>query len=354
MLLGRFEDGWSLFEWRKSKIMAVAPPPRNASPWRGESLAGKVLLVQAEQGLGDTIQFCRFASMAEAQGAKLVLQVQDRLVRLLQTLPFPVRVVGTEQAPPACDYHELLLSLPHRLGNVVPATIPYIAAEPDKARLWRAKLGSSGFKIGISWQGERTWGGEEKSGDVGRSFPLSLFEGISKIPNVRLISLQKNEGVEQLDSLPGGMVVETLGDDFDTGPHAFLDTAGIIEGLDLVVTADTSIAHLAGAMGCPVWLALKHMPDWRWLLDCNDSPWYPSMRLFRQTARGDWMGVFGQMEEDLRDCMAGADPAETFRPAAALVDLRAGNGRRRASTHECSSVNRRDERRNRRDQPMTR
>jgi hypothetical protein len=121
--------------------------------------------------------------------------------------------------------------------------------------------------------------------DIGRSFPLTHFEGLSKIPGVRLISLQKNAGVEQLRELPAGMSVETLGDEFDAGPDAFLDTAAAMESLDLVIASDTAVAHLAGALGRPVWVALKYVPDWRWLLDRADSPWYPTMRLFRQKRR---------------------------------------------------------------------
>ena len=305
LLLGRFQEGWSLFEWRRSKIQPVASPPSGSHPWRGEDIAGKVLLIQAEQGLGDTIQFCRFASLAKGHGATVVLQVQERLVRLLQTLPFPVSVIGSEAALPACDYHVMLLSMPLHYAGAIPAEIPYLAAEPEKVLGWRTRLEGPGFKIGICWQGERTWQGEEKSGDVGRSFPLILFEKISKFPNVHLISLQKNEGVEQLNNFPDRIVVESFGVDFDSGPHSFLDTAAVIESLDLVITADTAIAHLAGAMGRPVWLALKHVPDWRWLLDRNDSPWYPSMRLFRQKASGDWAGVFDQMEHALLKCLAG-------------------------------------------------
>ena len=296
--LGRFEEGWRLLEWRKAVIHAVAPPPPGARPWRGEALAGKTLLIQAEQGLGDTIQFCRFA----AQGEGIVLQVQDRLTRLLQTLPFPVTVIGAQSPPPPCDYHELLMSLP--LHRAVPAAVPYLAAEPQRTEAWRARIGTAGFKIGISWQGERTVDGEEKEGDIGRSFPLRLFETIAAIPGVRLVSLQKNEGVEQLNQLAGR--VESLGDDFDAGEYAFLDTAAVMQSLDLVITADTAIAHLAGALGRPVWLALKFAPDWRWLVERQDSPWYPTMRLFRQTVPGDWRGPFDRMAAALPTLLSGA------------------------------------------------
>lgn len=297
--LGRHQEGWRLYEWRKARILAVAPPPPGALPWRGENPAGKTLLIQAEQGLGDTIQFCRYAALPGAQGARVVLQVQERLTRLIQTLPFPVTVIGEEAPPPACDYHVMLMSLPSRY-DTIPSSVPYLAAEPARIAAWRRKIGAGGLKIGISWQGERKWAGKEKSWDIGRSFPLSLFEAIAAIPNVRLISLQKNDGVEQLNSLPPGMKVESLGDDFDSGPQAFLDTAAVMQSLDLVITADTAVAHLAGALCRPVWLALRHAPDWRWLLAREDSPWYPTMHLFRQTVPGDWRGPFDRMAAALR------------------------------------------------------
>jgi hypothetical protein len=258
------------------------------------------LLIQAEQGLGDTIQFCRFACLAQAQGAQVVLQVQDRLTRLMETLPSPIAVIGETSPVPTCNYHEMLLSLPLRFESAIPESAPYLSAEPTRLRYWRDRLGREGFKIGISWQGEKMWEGLEKPEDATRSFSVALFQGICSIPGVRLISLQKNHGVEQLDNLPDGMTIESLGERFDAGPYSFLDTAAVMESLDLVISADTAIAHLAGALGRPIWLALKCAADWRWLLNRDDSPWYPSMRIFRQTAPGDWAGLFARMEASLR------------------------------------------------------
>jgi hypothetical protein len=151
-----------------------------------------------------------------------------------------------------------------------------------------------GFKVGIGWQGN-----PKGAIDRGRSIPLAQFATLSQVPDVRLISLQRTHGLDQLERLPPGMTVETLGA-FDEGDDAFLDTAAIMQNLDLVVTSDTAIAHLAGALGRPVWVALKHVPDWRWMLDRSDSPWYPTMRLFRQTARGQWESVFASIADALR------------------------------------------------------
>jgi hypothetical protein len=205
--------------------------------------------------------------------------------------------VPLSSIPPDFDYQAALMSLPLLLGtgSSPPVQIPYLRAENERAEKWRNRLGDDGFRIGICWQGNK-----QTSIDGGRSFSLSHFEVLSSIPGVRLISLQKNDGVEQLADLPGGMVVETPGDDFDAGPDAFVDSAGLMMLLDLVITSDTAIAHLAGALGRPVWLVLKHVPDWRWLLDRSDSPWYPTMRLFRQPREGDWTGVFAEIEMELR------------------------------------------------------
>jgi tetratricopeptide (TPR) repeat protein len=298
LLLGRFEEGLQLYEWRHDRGAPIAPRAFAQPVWTGrESLDGRPLFIHAEQGLGDTIQFCRYAKLAEARGARVTLSVQDSLVRLLQTLGPTIEVRGSTSQPGDGDFQIALLSMPRAFGTDlanIPADVPYLRAEPERVRKWNDKIGYSGFKVGICWQGE-------KSGiiDVGRSFPLAHFERLSKIPDVRLISLQKNAGVEQLHALPYGMVVETLGDEFDAGPDAFLDTAAVMENLDLVIASDTAIAHLAGALGRPVWVALKYVPDWRWLLDRAETPWYPSMRLFRQKSQGDWRGAFADIEAEL-------------------------------------------------------
>jgi hypothetical protein len=207
-------------------------------------------------------------------------------------------VSGVTDRPPQFDFEIPIMSMPFAFRttiDTVPASVPYLSAEQERVTPWKARIGSDGFRIGICWQGAK--GGEV---DIGRSFPVRLFEGIAGIPGVRLISLQKNAGMEQLRDLPAGMKVETFGDDLDPGPDAFVDTAAIMEVLDLVITSDTAVAHLAGALGRPVWVALSHVPDWRWLLDRSDSPWYPKMRLFRQKERGDWQSVFAEMETGLR------------------------------------------------------
>jgi tetratricopeptide (TPR) repeat protein len=302
LLGGRFEDGWLLYESRKKVAGNVRHFSSRSFPqqqWSGEkSLGGKTLFIHWEQGFGDTIQFCRFAKLAEQRGAKVVFSVQNRLYRLLQALSPTIEFIDETQAPAEFDYYCPLLSLPLAFQTTldsIPGDAQYLRAEPDRVRKWRDKLGDEGFKIGIAWQGSKN------KVDAGRSFRPAEFLGVSRAPNVRLISLQKSNGSEHLRDLPQGMKVESLGEDFDAGGDAFLDTAAVMENLDLVITSDTSAAHLAGALGRPVWVALKHVPDWRWMLDRVDSPWYPTMRLFRQQARGDWKGVFLEIEKALNE-----------------------------------------------------
>jgi hypothetical protein len=193
------------------------------------------------------------------------------------------------------DYHAPLLSLPaYFQTHAAHLEAPYLFPSRDNVAKWKARLGAEGFKIGVCWQGSTG------KADFGRSFPLLHFRGLSGLPGVRLISLHKGDGEGQLKALPQDMRIETLGHDFDSGPDGFFDTGAVMKSLDLVITSDTAVAHLAGALGVPVWVALKSAPDWRWMMGREDSPWYPTMRLFRQPVAGDWAGVFAQMEAALR------------------------------------------------------
>jgi Tfp pilus assembly protein PilF len=296
--MGHFERGWQLSEWReRPSTPATARNP--ASPrWCGDAdLNGMRLLVNSEQGLGDTIQFCRFAKLLVAQGAHVIPAVQPGLRALLQSLGPGVQVIADSDAPPEFDRHCPLMSLPlafRTTAQNIPVAVPYLLSESQRVLRWRERLGRRGFKIGISWQGSTL------PAAVGRSFPLRMLHSISNMQGARLISLQKGYGTEQLGGLPDGMNVEDLGADFDGRANAFLDTAAVMESLDLIITCDTSIAHLAGALGRPTWIALKHAPDWRWMLDREDSPWYPSVRLFRQKNRGHWEDAFDPMLQELQ------------------------------------------------------
>ncbi len=297
LLLGRFAEGWPFYEWRKKRPPYASFHPHEDRLWHGsEDVAGKTLLVYSEQGLGDIIQFCRYLPLAAAQGANVIFAVRDPLVRLMQAFARDGVTVMPQSASAGFDYAIPLLSLPLALGlpEPLPAKTAYLRAEPERIELWRTRIGSHGFRIGISWQGS------DAGKAQGTAMAVRQFQTLAQIPKVRLISLQKNAGADQLRMLPLGMTVETLGPDFDAGPDAFLDTAAVMENLDLIITIDTSIAHLAGALGRSTWVALPHVPDWRWRLDRTDSDWYPTLRLFRQSAPNDWEDVLAQMRGALQ------------------------------------------------------
>ncbi len=293
LLSGEFAQGLPLYEWRK-QLNPAAAPSVPGPVWLGEAdISGKTLFVYADQALGDTIQFCRYAKLLEQRGTQVIFAVQPQLRELLTGLSPSIRIVAPGEPTGGFDYHCALMSLPLALSTTladVPATVPYLFADPQRMTKWRQRIGATGFKVGIVWQGSRN------RIDVGRSVPLEMFARLAAIRGVRLISLQKSDAVS---AGPKDPAVEVLGDDFDAGAQAFLDSAAVMKHLDLVITCDTALAHLAGALACPTWIALKHVPDWRWLLDRADSPWYPSMRLFRQSRRGDWDGVFAAIHDAL-------------------------------------------------------
>ena len=299
LLTGDWEEGWENYELRFRKRHNASRRPNNPAPqWFGEPLAGRHILLYGEQGFGDVIQFIRFVPILREMGAAVTVLTHRRLHRLLTTIGDGVEFAVSAASDRTFDFQSPLMSLPRVLGirtGSVPVTIPYLSADQRRSDIWRARLGEHGFKIGLCWQGNPAG-----SVDNGRSLPLRAFQPLGEVDRMRLISLQKNFGVEQLEKRPPGMIVETPGHEFDDGADAFIDTAAMMVNLDLVVTSDTSIAHLAGALGRPVWIALKHVPDWRWLLERSDCPWYPTARLFRQGAVDYWSSVVGAMQAALR------------------------------------------------------
>ena len=311
LLLGDFEHGWEGYEYRKlwgdeCKVDAKAVWP----VWNGEPVAGKKLLVLDEAALGDIFMLARYFPMLGGLGAEVTFQCRPHMIELIKNVP-GVRIVAEVDPRESFDYQVHLFSLPRALKtrlDTIPARVPYIEADPALAAKWAGRLGSHGFKIGIAWQGN-----PDPKVDMARAAPLAAFAPLAAIPGVRLISLQKGFGTAQL--VEASVKAETLGEDFDTGPHAFADTAAAMANLDLIVSVDTSVAHLAGAMGRPVFVALKHVPEWRWMLDRPDSPWYPTMRLFRQRTKGGWDGVFAEIAKAVK-AMAGAQPAPLQIPAA--------------------------------------
>lgn len=301
---GEFERAWPDFEWRKRKPGHNLQIPSAQPIWSGlEDISDKTILVHWEQGLGDTIQFCRYVTLLSKIAGKVLFWPQKNLMALMQRANLGAEIVDFDDKSLQYDFRIPLMSLPVVMKtnfNNIPKHSRYISPDPERVTHWQKTLSPDGFKIGISWKGS--------SGpiDAGRSVPLTAFLPLLQIPGVRLISLQKFEGLLELYNLPKGTRIETLGDDFDQGPNGFSDTAAVMGLCDLVITSDTATAHLAGALGVPTWVALRHLPDWRWFLDREDRPWYDSVRLFRQRTPGDWDGVFADILQAARQVMAGA------------------------------------------------
>ncbi len=301
LLRGAFGDGWRDYESRRNLKNWVARA-FDAPEWRGEDLHGKRVLLYAEQGLGDTIQFARFARLLAERGGDIIIEVQSPLGALMRSLTGVAQIVRQGEVVPAIDFQLPLLSVPFVLGldeARIAGQTPYLRADPARVEAWGKRLPRGEFRIGLAWQGN-----PRRKIDKGRSIPLAAFAPLGRIPGVRLISLQKHQGVEQLAGLPPDMRVASLGPEFDGdisggGLDGFLDSAAAMMHLDLIVTSDNTIAHLAGALGRPVWIILKDVPDWRWLLERPDTPWYPTARLFRQTRRDDWDEVLARVAGEL-------------------------------------------------------
>lgn len=297
LMLGDFERGWEGYEarWVDGKSIAQALGVRYPL-WAGPQAPPSHVLVLNDHGLGDTIQFARYLALMTRAGAVPHFLCPAKMHRLIGPL-VGGRIFEREPAEVKFDAQIAISSLPRafrtRLDSV-PGETPYLYAEPERVARWAQRVGGAGFRIGCVWQGNAN-----PEADIARSFALRELAPLAAVPGVRLISLQKGFGEEQLWQNPPGFPIERLPPDFDAGAHAFLDAAAVMASLDLVVTCDTSVAHLAGALGRPVWLALKHDSEWRWLRGRDDSPWYPSMRLFRQRAAGEWGPVFAGMAQTL-------------------------------------------------------
>ena len=295
-LKGEIQQGLKLYEWRFKVQENFTTVPREKLYWnRIEPIKGKEFLVYEEQGIGDIIQFCRYLPRLVSQGAKVTFKVKKNLHTLLRTLSSEINLVDSFHDVSQIDFEAPLMSLPY-LFNTNLETIPkmesYLSANHVKVVSWGKILSAKKFKIGICWQGSKN------KIDIGRSFPLSLFESISKLPNVELISLHKGEGEEQIRDIKFDLT--TFDSDFDAGKDAFLDTAAIMANCDLIITSDTAVAHLAGSLGYTTWLALKYVPDWRWMINRPDSPWYPTLRLYRQIQRDNWEYTFVKIQNDLK------------------------------------------------------
>nr|WP_279331591.1 MULTISPECIES: tetratricopeptide repeat protein [unclassified Desertifilum] len=283
LLQGDFTTGFAEYEWRWQMPGAVKRE-FSVPQWDGSSLVGKTILLHAEQGLGDAIQFIRYAPRVKAKGAQVIVECHDSLIRLFQTIPDIDGFVATGEALPPFDVHAPLLSLPHLLGTTLetlPAEVPYLGSGESRETQTATIL-----KVGVAWRGQAAY---ERDRTRNRACPVELILSLSQLPGIQLYSLQK-ESLAELGVEAGTAIIDeslTIAD--------FADTAKRIASVDLIISIDTSVAHLAGAMAKPTWVLLPYAPDWRWMREGNTSPWYPTMRLFRQTQPGDWHSVFTQV-----------------------------------------------------------
>jgi len=292
LTLGMFVEGWREYEWRWKRPGFTSPRRDFPIPlWDGGALRGRTLLIHAEQGMGDAIQCVRYCGILHSLGVNVVLECHKELVRLFRSLPGIIAVIPHGEPLPACDIHLPMMSLPRVMQTTletVPRDVPYLVPPANLVAEWGERIGtrSSDVRVGIVWSGARTL-----KALLNRSCPLNVMLQLQNVPGVTLFSLQLGEAATELQAIPRSLrpvdLTESIVD--------MADTAAIISHLDLIVSIDTAVAHLGGAMGIPVWTLLPRMADWRWMLEREDSPWYPSMRLFRQKSAGDWPGLMGSV-----------------------------------------------------------
>jgi tetratricopeptide (TPR) repeat protein len=284
---GKLAEAWPHWEYRWQGVVGVAPR-FGTPPWDGTKLGDATLYLHAEQGLGDTIQFCRYVPMAAAR-ARIVLAVQPPLIRLLGSLAGGAALVALDAPPPPFAAHAPLLSLPGAFGTsneTIPSATPYLAADPAKAQAWASRLaGLPGLKVGLVWGGNPAF-----SFNRARSIPATMLQPLADVAGVSLVSLQVGERAPPQLQLA----------DWTADLHDFAETAALIAGLDLVIGVDTAVVHLAGALGKPVWLLNRFASDWRWGMSAETTPWYPTLRIFRQSEPGDWTPVVASVVGALR------------------------------------------------------
>ena len=302
---GRFEEGWKETTWLWQTRATVRLHSHLGVPfWNGEAIGDRVILLLADGGHGDTLQFCRYVPQVAARARRTVLAVQPRLVRLLSRLPGVSEILTDGDRPPSFDLWCSLMSLPRAVGTTletIPATTPYLTADPADVAHWRERLaGLAGLRVGLCWAGGQFNVGQIQR-DRRRSITLDTLAPLGDVSGVQFISLQIGPPAAATPHPPHGMELHDFADD----QRDFADAAAIVENLDLVISVDTAVAHLAGALGKPVWLLNHFDTDWRWLLDRNDSPWYPTLRQFRQPTPGDWRSVIGRARGALQRLVDG-------------------------------------------------
>ena len=309
LLSGKFKAGWKEYEWRLQRPAwnAFRDYQRALPRWNGQQISGKRIIVVSEQGFGDTLQFVRYLPALKSCGGKVTLAAQKQLMGLLRNIPGIDYLIPSgveDNFSRRYDYYVPLLSLPGIFNTTletIPGNVPYLYSDPIKNRLWHSQMKGPGINVGLVWAGRTS-----HTNDHNRSIDPILFRALGRIEGIRLFGLQKGRAAEQPTGFTTNSQFINLGDKFED----FSDTAGAIDNLDLIISVDTAVAHLAGAMGKPVWLLLPFVPDWRWLLDRTDSPWYPTTRIFRQTQSGDWQTVLEKVETQLQKHVqpAASDP----------------------------------------------
>jgi lipoprotein NlpI len=294
LLKGDYTAGWREYQWRWQ--VRELQMGRGASPqpeWDGQPLNGRRILIYADQGLGDTIQFLRYLPLVADRGGKVLVVCHPDLIRVFRCVPRVEEWVAFGQPLPQHDVQCPWMSLPAIFGTTlqtIPSVIPYILADPELSRRWSDRLAPDGrLRVGLTWAG-RPWP------DPLRSIPTELLTPLGQVPGLRLVSLQRRPSEEQVAYAPPPLVLDDWTGEF----RDVADMASLMEHLDLVITIDTVVAHLAGAMGKKTWVLLKKYPDWRWMLDRSDSPWYPNTRLFRQARPGDWTGPVARIIQELK------------------------------------------------------
>jgi tetratricopeptide (TPR) repeat protein len=300
---GDYERGWADYESRW-KLKGLPPRPFAQPRWDGSPLNGRQILLYVEQGLGDTLQFIRYAAVVKERGGTVLVECPEHLLPLLSRCSGIDRLVQQGEEVPEFDVQAPLMSLPWLCGTTlatVPARVPYLFPDPEQVEHWRQQLADDpSFKIGIVWQGNPAY-----VNDRYRSMRLADFEPLTRVPGVRVYSLQRGAGAEQLGAAGARCCVVHLVTDLGLTGGALMETAAIMANLDLVISPDTSAAHLAGGLGVPVWVALPTRAEWRWLRDRDDSPWYPTARLFRQNCSATWAPVLERMAEQVQGWVAG-------------------------------------------------
>ena len=301
LMLGKFERGWEEYEWRLHS-RKLEDPAFKKRLWDGSPIPNRALWLHTEQGFGDAINFIRFAKVIRPYCGSLLVSVSPKLKRAFKRVAGPDVLLSTDDPPPFTPFHAPFMSIPglFKCGlHNTPAEVPYIHAEQELIRKWKERLDAAcgnRFKIGLCWQGNKDF-----PDDRNRSIPLKRFERFFEREDVQFVSLQKGYGEQQIkeNGFEGKIIDWTR--EMDTGPDAFVDMSAVMKNLDLVLSVDTSVAHLAGALAMPVWMLVPFIPDWRWLSVGESSHWYPTMRIFRQPHKKDWDSVFAQLERALHE-----------------------------------------------------